>query len=148
MNTQKEMEKAIKHASKYMKKEQDRLLKKPKFIDSVRELGKAYRDERQRRQSEPPEEYCPECLSLKRKPNKDCLNHEKIWNGNELSQAIDELARIMVEKIANDIIEVDTTSEGRSAQRHWFLQAQEALRMTCEQYKDALEEEYHVFPSC
>ena len=117
MDSPEEMTKAIKHAREYMKKEQDKIM--------------------------PPEEYCPECLSLKRKPNKDCLNHEKIWNGSELSQAIDELARIMVEKIANDIIEVDTTSEGRSAQRHWFLQAQEALRMTCKQYKDALEEEYH-----
>ncbi len=26
-----------------------------------------------------PDEYCPECLSLKRKPNKECVNHEKYW---------------------------------------------------------------------
>lgn len=27
----------------------------------------------------PPIEYCPECLSLKRKPNKDCKNHNNHW---------------------------------------------------------------------
>lgn len=27
----------------------------------------------------PPIEYCPECHSLKRKPNKECKNHEKYW---------------------------------------------------------------------
>lgn len=84
-----------------------------------------------------------ECLSLKRKPNKDCLNHEKIWNGNELGQTIDELARLMVEKIANNIIEVDTTSEGRSAQRHWYLVAQKMLKKLMAEYKRVCKEEYH-----
>lgn len=27
----------------------------------------------------PPDEYCPECLSLKRKPNKECKNHNNYW---------------------------------------------------------------------
>ena len=27
----------------------------------------------------PPIEFCPECHSLKRKPNKECKNHEKYW---------------------------------------------------------------------
>lgn len=117
MNTQEEMTKAIKHAGKFMKKEQDRIM--------------------------PPDEYCPECLSLKRKPNKDCLNHGKTWTGNELGQTIDELARLMVEKIANNIIEVDTTSEGRSAQRHWYLVAQKMLKKLMAEYKRVCKEEYH-----
>ena len=27
----------------------------------------------------PPIEFCPECMSLKRKPNKECVNHESYW---------------------------------------------------------------------
>lgn len=53
---------------------------KPKFINSIKELGKAYRDKRGRRPQAPvPVEFCPECMSLKRKPNKDCKNHESYW---------------------------------------------------------------------
>lgn len=26
-----------------------------------------------------PDEFCPECMSLKRKPNKECKNHESYW---------------------------------------------------------------------
>ena len=29
--------------------------------------------------TEPPDEYCPECMSLKRKPNKECVNHDSYW---------------------------------------------------------------------
>lgn len=32
-----------------------------------------------KKQPTPPDEYCPECMSLKRKPNKDCKNHESYW---------------------------------------------------------------------
>lgn len=27
----------------------------------------------------PPDEFCPECLSLKRKPNRECVNHNSYW---------------------------------------------------------------------
>lgn len=32
-----------------------------------------------KKQPTPPDEYCPECMSLKRKPNKECVNHDKYW---------------------------------------------------------------------
>lgn len=32
-----------------------------------------------KKQPTPPDEFCPECMSLKRKPNKECVNHEKYW---------------------------------------------------------------------
>lgn len=89
-------------------------------------------------------ERLPEASKTKeRASGKDCPNHERIWNGNELSQTIDELARLMVEKIANNIIEVDTTSEGRSAQRHWYLVAQKMLKKLMAEYKRVCKEEYH-----
>ncbi len=31
------------------------------------------------KQPTPPDEFCPECMSLKRKPNKECVNHDKYW---------------------------------------------------------------------
>jgi hypothetical protein len=42
-------------------------------------MGKAYRDEKKQRDATPPIEFCPECHSLKRKPNKECVNHDKYW---------------------------------------------------------------------
>ena len=51
MDSQKEMTKAIKHAGKYMQKEQDKIM--------------------------PPIEYCPDCLSILRKSNDECKNHYK-----------------------------------------------------------------------
>jgi hypothetical protein len=46
----------------------------------------------------PPIEYCPECHSLKRKPNKDCKNHKYYWTdqngelktGGEVKLAVSE----------------------------------------------------------
>lgn len=93
--------------------------------------------------TEPPDEFCPECLSLKRKPNKDCPNHKNQYdNQDELNQTIDELARLMVEKIANNLIDVETTSEGRSAQRHWYLVAQTMLKKLMKEYERVCKESY------
>ena len=128
---------------------------KPKFINSIRELGKAYRDKRGRRPQAPvPVEYCPECMSLKRKPNKECVNHDSYWvdievtklyrdiKNSGLKNATDTLAEQMVRTIANKHIKVQDTHEGKSHQRHWYLQAQKMLKKLVKEYKRVCKERY------
>ena len=128
---------------------------KPKFINSIRELGKAYRDKRGRRPQAPvPVEYCPECMSLKRKPNKECVNHDSYWvdievtklyrdiKNSGLKNATDTLAEQMVRTIANKHIKVQDTHEGKSHQRHWYLVAQKMLKKLVKEYKRVCKERY------
>ena len=128
MDSPEEMTKAIKHAGKYMKKEQNKIM--------------------------PPDEFCPECYSLKRKPNKDCKNHDSYWvdievtklyrdiKNSGLKNATDTLAEQMVRTIANKHIKVQDTHEGKSHQRHWYLQAQKMLKKLVKEYKRVCKERY------
>ena len=129
-------------------------MKKPKFINSIRELGKAYRDERNRKQGAPPDEFCPECMSLKWKPNMECKNHDSYWISSdmqrlynepwrtELPTAIDRLSETMVIKIANKHIKVQDTHEGKSHQRHWYLVAQKILKKLVKEYERVCKDAY------
>ena len=112
-----------------------------------------------------PIEYCPECHSLKRKPNKECKNHDSYWikptpakGGDftlaklmkeykkikraELQDATESLAEHMVKTIANKHIKVQDTHEGRSHQRHWYLVAQKMLKKLVKEYERVCKEEY------
>jgi hypothetical protein len=51
----------------------------------------------------PPIEYCPECMSLKRKPNMECANHEKYWIDKDQPTPQDTLKDALQE---NHIIEI------------------------------------------
>lgn len=114
-----EMTKAIKHAGKYMQREQNKIM--------------------------PPIEYCPECYSLKRYPNKACKNHDSYyrkadsWNSlGEINELIVDLSEAMVKRIANRYIQVQDTHEGKSHQRYWYLRAQEGIRKALKSYKKSL----------
>jgi len=145
MNTQKEMKKAIKHAGKYMQKEQDRVLSSRVRVTCFR---------RHKPVRNLPIEYCPECLSLKRKPNKECVNHESYWISadmqklydepwrKELPNAIDKLSEIMVKTIANKLIVVQDTYDGRIAQRYWYKVAQKMLKKLMKEYERVCKEMY------
>lgn len=84
----------------------------------------------------PPIQYCPECHSLKRKPNKECKNHEHYWidqdgvlkANDKVSMAVSDISLAMVKRIANMYIDVEDTSAGRSAQRFWYLQAERLIK--------------------
>ena len=128
MDSPEEMTKAIKHAGKYMKKEQNKIM--------------------------PPDEFCPECYSLKRKPNKDCKNHDSYWvdievtklyrdtKNSGLKNATDTLAEYMVKNIANKHIKVQDTHEGKSHQRHWYLVAQKMLKKLVKEYDKLCKSSY------
>lgn len=91
-----------------------------------------------KKQPTPPNEFCPECLSLKRKPNKDCKNHSCYpVKTDSITSLSDALAHIMVKNIANESIRVQSTSEGRSAQRYWYVQAQNNIARMIREYRIA-----------
>lgn len=94
-----------------------------------------------------PDEFCPECMSLKRKPNKECVNHNSYWiNRGDLNDAIDELASLMVKKIANRKIQVEDTGTGKAHQRYWYLRGKEGIQRAVKSYKKSLNEAYRKFP--
>lgn len=97
-----------------------------------------------KKQPTPPDEFCPECMSLKRKPNKECVNHESYWiKTNEISDAIDSVSVLMVKTIANKHIKVQDTHEGKSHQRHWYLVAQKMLKKLMKEYKRVCKDSYN-----
>jgi len=121
---------------------------------------------------DPPDEYCPECMSLKRKPNKECKNHESYWIDKDVQIAIDRLkdakkhperlkpfvapppfnmndeidgiAEDMVREIANKIIVVQDAHEGRSHQRHWYLVAQKMVKKLVKEYERVCKDSYNL----
>jgi len=96
-----------------------------------------------KKQPTPPDEYCPECMSLKRKPNKECVNHEKYWiKKDDLIDAIDSVSVLMVKTIANKHIKVQDTHEGKSHQRHWYLVAQKMLKKLVKEYDKLCKDSY------
>ncbi len=107
-----------------------------------------------KKQPTPPDEYCPECLSLKRKPNKECVNHESYWISTKMQElhdepwrlfpaTIDEFSKSMVKTIANKHIVVQDTHEGKSHQRHWYLVAQKMLKKLVKEYDKLCKESYN-----
>ena len=97
-----------------------------------------------KKQPTPPDEFCPECMSLKRKPNKECKNHDSYWiKTNEISDAIDSVSVLMVKTIANKHIKVQDTHEGKSHQRHWYLVAQKMLKKLMKEYKRVCKDSYN-----
>ena len=96
-----------------------------------------------KKQPTPPDEFCPECMSLKRKPNKECKNHDSYWiKTNEISDAIDSVSVLMVKTIANKHIKVQDTHEGKSHQRHWYLVAQKMLKKLVKEYDKLCKSSY------
>lgn len=91
-----------------------------------------------------PNEFCPECLSLKRKPNKECKNHDEYYRHQEgLAETITELSELMVKHIANKLIKVENTYSGKRHQRHWYLKAQKMLKKLMKEYKRVCGEMYN-----
>lgn len=45
-----------------------------------------------------------------------------------VANAVSEVARQMVKGIANEYIDVEDTSAGRSAQRFWYVQAEKLIK--------------------
>lgn len=117
-----------------------------------------------------PVEFCPECLSLKRKPNKECVNHEKYWIDKDVQIAVDRLkdakkhperlkpfvapppfnmndeidgiAEDMVREIANKYIKVQGSWDGKQHQRFWYLEAKKMLKKLMKEYKRVCKDAY------
>lgn len=117
-----------------------------------------------------PDEFCPECLSLKRKPNRECVNHEKYWIDKDVQIAVDRLkdakkhperlkpfvapppfnmndeidgiAEDMVREIANKYIKVQGSWDGKQHQRFWYLEAKKMLKKLMKEYKRVCKDAY------